>query len=402
MNDFKPVYIFGAGTSRFLGGPLVNDFLTRAMELRHSKTFPIGLPKNLEEKFDEVFKYQRELFTTRKYLGIDLDNIETLFSIHDMDWDMSKTKGEVDSKENLSKRERLNSLRDSFFSLIIETLKQSMVMEGPKWEKYKKIIKSLAFPVDSCFITFNYDLALEKALKEGGGESISDHVKHEMQKISGEGVTELPYSKEYFVNYGINESPTNTIHLEERKVLKLHGSINWLYCTDCLKFSELDDCVIPSQFDAYRHLIHDTSKCKTQDKLKTLNLLVPPTWHKQNYTDHITEIWSNTIRELSSATHLLIVGYSFPRTDVFFDQLLTLGLKNNYVLKQVIIINPKLNPEETIKPFFDRHFEKNKLVFIPENFESISLPYRISKENFEDSIRNFAKQVERGDFKDLH
>ncbi len=380
--DFKPVYILGAGASKMLGAPLVNDFLTRALELRFSPNFRQGYPLHIEQKFDDIFRYQRELYSTRKYLGIDLDNIETLFSILDMDWATEKVNERTSEEKELTRYEKLHLLRDSFFTIIIETLNTSISTSGQMWEYYRQLIRTLAAPQESCFITFNYDTSIEKAL------SYSDNHPDD-----------LAYSAK------IGTSKNELVRQpQDRFVLKLHGSVDWTYCQECKKFTIQNKGILPCEFDSHRHFIHytDTKTNCSQNQSKVLNVLIPPTWNKLNYTDEITNIWYHSIKEISCATHLLIIGYSFPRTDVFFDQLLTLGLRDNKVLKQVAVINPDQVLSTSLDSFFDKHFNKSKVTFIPASFQlfrDCNIGNQISsKKHLENSLNYFSEAIKKGLF----
>ena len=46
------VFIFGAGTSRECGGPLMNDFLDKALDL-----YKLGMPSNIKKHFENVLPW---------------------------------------------------------------------------------------------------------------------------------------------------------------------------------------------------------------------------------------------------------------------------------------------------------------------------------------------------------
>ena len=337
--DFKPVYILGAGASDMLGAPLVNNFLSKARELRYTPNF-----SNVVDEFDEVFEYQGKLFVTRQFLGIDLDNLETLFSILDMDWQIAKVRKNSKSQSPVYTFEELQKIRDSFFTVVIETLKRCVKNDD---KDYIRIIQSLAGAEGATFITFNYDMAIENALTF---------------------VENYPGKPNYSYTYGYQEEKLEPFPRPYgRLVLKLHGSANWTYCTKCGLRSSTQ-YVTPKELNSNRASFHDQG-C---DEKGVLNVILPPSWHKHNYLDEITRIWSKSVREISLATHLFVIGYSFPRTDVFFDQLLTLSLRNSRNLKNVMILNPSEDVGNLIKDFFDKHFLTRKVEFIRGKFEDLS------------------------------
>lgn len=348
--DFKPVYILGAGASKMIGGPLLPDFLSTARELRYSPNFLENEGKIVTEKlskaFDEVFQYQGELLKTKAILGSDLDDLENLFSMLDMDLQVAKVNPVLNETTKKTGEQELSEIRESFLALVIKTLKNSITVTHQMWFHYQSLIKKLAQPVNTSFITFNYDLAIETALKNKSPQN---------EPI-------------YKVNYGTTQYPNLTY--DERLVLKLHGSANWVFCQDCETLTIFPDYANPLEFTARKETLHDITTCTSIDRF--INLLIPPTWNKSSYTEKLTNVWANSIREISQATHLFIIGYSFPRTDVFFDQLLSLALRDSKNLKEVVVINPEESIKEILIIFFERHFFSKKVVFIPMKFEGLS------------------------------
>ena len=328
--DYKPVYIMGAGASKMLGAPLLDDFLTRAREIRYAPGFAQFhgeiIAGRLSNAFDEVFHYQGELLRIKAYLGSDLDNLENLFSMLDMDLEIQRSQS--------------GTIRESFLSLVVETLRSSVSTEGVMWRNYTRLLKFLAQPTAASFMTFNYDLAIENAL----------------------------ISQTFAIDYCTGDPPIDA-RPNLRKVLKLHGSANWVLCNECHSFKILDDYAIPQKFEGMRGELHDQSKCKSTNRFQ--NLLIPPTWNKSNYATQITSVWQKAIEEISTATHLFIIGYSFPRTDVFFDQLLGLALKHSRNLRTVLVVDPSRKVKDALDVFFEKHFSSKHVIFVPVRFETI-------------------------------
>jgi NAD-dependent SIR2 family protein deacetylase len=317
-----------------LGAPLMQNFLTQARELRYSQ----GLAEKLKPIFDRVFEYQGDLLRTKAYLSSDLDNVENLFSMLDMDWQIHSV--EVDK----SRSEKLRIIRESLFALVIETLRG--VQQSHRFVEYYQIIKFLATAAESSFITFNYDMAVEAALEQFDRTGRPD----------------------FAVDYGVNPSRLNT-SANKRTVLKLHGSLNWVYCTACKRFSMPKNPLLPDELESNRHLLHDEKSCLELKKF--INVIIPPTWNKTNYLDEITKVWYAAVSEISQATHLFIIGYSFPRTDVFFDQMLGLALRDSKNLKKVVVLNPSAETKTVISGFFEQHFFSKMVVFVPLKFEAL-------------------------------
>lgn len=324
--------------------------------------------EKLKAQFDLIFQYQGELSKTKRFLGIDLDNLETLFSILDMDWQASTADIPISGHfPPLYSVDSLREIREAFFSVLIATLKVSI---DRKKFSYDSLIRSLADNEQAVFITFNYDTSIEQALQQGRTDKGAN---------------------EYVVDYGAEINEQINMPPNSRMVLKLHGSANWTHCPVCGKFTPFKDYITPLELVANRHLLHEPNCRETT----ALNVIIPPTWYKYNYVDVFTRVWNRAIREISFATHIFIIGYSFPRTDVFFEQLLTLALRGSRNLKKVIIINPDPESRDVVKKLFDPHFLSRSVIFHQLRFEELAslsagrISGEVAMEGFLDRISNF-------------
>ncbi len=193
----------------------MSDFLDRAetlMRLKHNGI--IGA----EADFDNVFKAIAELQGVHSKSYLDLCNIEVVFGAIEM----ARLVGRL-GERNL---EEITKLGDSIITLIYKTLECNIkfpVRDKHPFPPYPyqnfmemlqnvnhELMKNNPVGHEYSFITFNYDVALELALRY-------NRVSYDYC-LSGELIRGLvPY-------------------------LKLHGSINWRICPGCNE-------IIPIQFD---------------------------------------------------------------------------------------------------------------------------------------------------------
>jgi len=155
-------------------------------------------------------------------------------------------------------------------------------------------------PLSACVITFNYDIALD----------------YMMEYFSGEN------SIAYFLE--------DEQHSCTYKFIKLHGSINWGLCSDnqCKRIQPVSIKehlgLRPGPRKMEMSKILGNINCECGNKLKDFPLIVPPTWNKTgNY--NIERVWKQASKELSEAKNIFIIGYSLPKTDLFFQYLIALG-----------------------------------------------------------------------------
>lgn len=332
QSAFKPVYILGAGASAMVGMPLLKNFIRRAQELRYGGKLRPEIAKML----DTVFHYQAEVYKSRRVTGTDLDNLETLFSVLDLAW--------VTSKDP-----ELASVREGLFAMIIMTLQESKAdSKNAQLKYYNDTIRTFSLPLNSTFITFNYDLCLEEALLE-------------------EGERDGAFSTR--IDYCLPDKFLSPIRYNQiKKVIKLHGSGNWVWCSGCNNVHIQTDYVGPTVL-SMTHMEH-TKECQSHSPKY---LILPPTWNKINYTEAITQLWARCIEELSQATHIVVIGYSFPRTDVFFEQMFTVAMQKSVFLKRVYIVDPNKGMQsEILTGLFDKHFLEKSVTFIASPFEAVA------------------------------
>ena len=252
------------------------------------------------------------------------------------------------------------------------TYSQFAQMLYESWEKRRT--SSDVAERDS-IITFNYDVALDYALR-----------------FHNLGCT-----------YGLPSVDQNA-HL----ILKLHGSLNWGICEPCGNIQEVE--LIPPGYrekldlyfaasekqkvDAYLSpslIIYQTkcSECDKEDTEETLTpLIVPPTWNKGDYHRHVQPVWERALKELRAAYRIIIIGYSMPETDSFFKHLLALALAENEEIQELIVINPA--KDETLRnryqQFMAPFFDTNNFTFWDLDFAS-GINALITKQN-QPGLRN--------------
>jgi hypothetical protein len=107
-------------------------------------------------------------------------------------------------------------------------------------------------------------------------------------------------------------------------LLKLHGSLNWLYCRTCLRL-ELGESAarryarvlaqLVGSDDLKRFFTRDGSPCPICNT-KLRPLLVAPTHLKDYRNPHVAQVWYEAEHVLREATRVIFVGYSLPDDDV--------------------------------------------------------------------------------------
>lgn len=153
------------------------------------------------------------------------------------------------------------------------------------------------------------------------------------------------------VTRDISHITKKPLGLPTLKVLKLHGSLNWLYCPTCDRLFTHPDKNI-ARFGAYPPRSGKRRNCVFCQKRKSAvePLIVTPTLIKDLGQTHTRMIWHNAHIELSEADEIIFIGYSFPLADFEFRYLLSRSLgsaKKRPSIRVVLYRSENPSTEET-------------------------------------------------------
>lgn len=187
-------------------------------------------------------------------------------------------------------------------------------------------------------ITFNQDLIIEKSI-----ESLKSITKYSHVEWSIKDTYEINFKEIKRVKR--NPRFTETHKPNSIRILKLHGSLNWIY--NVRSGSDPKNSIrnphgalyCANSTEIFTNLSHKNGKKRTQ----LIPLVIPPIFEKFSlYKNHLNPLWSKAEEKISEATRLIIFGYSFPDGDFASKSLLRRSFfrNSNLFTCDVIDINP--------------------------------------------------------------
>jgi hypothetical protein len=323
----KTVYVFGAGASAHAGAPLLGNFLSTSKQLLESTE-----TLQFEESFDSLFKWIGGFKKSAVRLNLNFDNLEDVFSLISM----AKEIGDPE----------FNTLHAQIVNVIFETLDKTVYLQRHHDSSFSPVYNEFVAGLDEMnrsrmssvrpgkfirdsVITFNYDVLLDHAFR----------------------------SRRLRFHYGLGEADGIVGSDSWFCLSKLHGSMNWAIHSDCssrsngdspiqildiakLQLSASPDHSNRHRMGMYRELRQEVCSVSGCNTRALMPLFVPPTWTKSPSLAGLSRVWSNAAAELKDAQQLVVIGYSLPTTDTFFQYLLALGLLANESLERVLIVDP--------------------------------------------------------------
>jgi hypothetical protein len=220
----------------------------------------------------------------------------------------------------------ISRLREAIEFGIFDVLEDAL-KKAPTNNHY--MLLSNVFPPsdgEPCLISTNYDLIADSSLMN----------LSKGRKPSGG----LP-------NYHCGISNISQFKPEDRfgTLLKLHGSLNWLFCKTCLRLELGETESVPYSTilqkvvgpDLKSSFLADGAAC-TICRSRLRPLLVAPS-HLKNYRNpHLAQVWYEAQRVLRQARRVIFVGYSMPDDDVEVVYLLKRGLAHISDPKQITVV----------------------------------------------------------------
>lgn len=253
----KTVYVFGAGASAADKAPTVPVFLQVAHSLLKHEIQLKKLWTFLEEYYSRDFNQTQNICE-------DFPAIDEVIST--IDWAIANKITLLPSHDPLKNVE----LQKLLIHLMSETLRLSLLnVKESVHEKFIRNLKMKEGKYEANIISLNYDLLLDRAIKEISGKE---------------------------PHYGL----TKTMPAQRIRLYKLHGSLNWQVCSFCQKI-----IVIKSP-------ITTCPKCSSPHLQP---VLVTPTILKSYDIPDLSQIWNEAFQTISEAEKVVFIGYSLPPAD---------------------------------------------------------------------------------------
>jgi hypothetical protein len=146
------------------------------------------------------------------------------------------------------------------------------------------------------------------------------------------------------------------------KLLKLHGSTNWLLCPNCNRLytgvggeeEAWDLYVLPQDCPTCERAPRGTGRFHKPASPLLEPFLITPTYVKVFDNPHIRMTWHNAYMDLAEATEVVFVGYSLPEADYHLRTLLRRSIRPDASVVAVLTESDRLqvNTPESLHRFF--------------------------------------------------
>ncbi len=326
--SYKPtrdvIFVLGAGASNPDGVPLQKEILPMLISGEFEEINNSSIGRIVIDFINDNFSYS---FNTSQF-----PKLEAVFGFIDYF---------IQQNESLNHKYTYDKLRDIKEYLIklihyivnLRTDKRSLYYHK-FWEVLNNTNKN------SSVITLNYDTLLEQAFDFLYSQNC--YIDYCIPLMNYE---KLPGLENH--NFWINpREPVKIKSVEEPvpyKVLKVHGSLNWKFCNCCnqVLLTPWDRKIDLNRGKFLGYTYPDMQEYEYLcpiDGTEFNTLIMPPTYLKSINHTIISQLLTESSREIRTAKKIVFVGYSLSDADLHIKALFK---KNIHPNCQLIIVNPK-------------------------------------------------------------
>lgn len=313
----KPKYIIflGAGASCSEHAPSQSQLFQKAFQSNcHNRIDPDGHLKKYFKKFWSIDVEQDDLNS------VVFPTFEEALGMLELARNRQEAFKGFYSNAN---KNNIDHIIEDLIYLMAEVLKETLTISNKYHMKLIDHLKHGGLLSQCCFVSLNYDILIDNAL------------------ITARDVCDMDYGVD-FMNFEYKsrydyENWDRPNYKRSVKLLKLHGSLNWLYCPVCnkIKITPKSKTVVKLAY------IEKDEECRCDIcKGRFAPILIPPTYYKNMANYYIASIWAQAEQAIMGCEKILFCGYSLPDADMHIKYLLKRGMMNrNYEAPNIVIIN---------------------------------------------------------------
>ncbi|SMG12862.1 SIR2 family protein [Sphingobacterium psychroaquaticum] len=347
----KTTFILGAGFSCEAGAPSQEKIVEKIFEIYNT------VPHEFEENSFHNF---------REFLSNTLnipESLQTQVPLEDLFTPIDRAILDNISFRDLSTRE-LKKIRRTIYYLISKTLQVTLKTSNKKYiDKFAEYIVSQCSPRANrayrghdrvSILSTNWDILLDNSIKR-----ILDKDHQEPKGV----VDYCCYISSYkedddTIKPGLEILGSGGFNV---KLLKLHGSLNWLQCPRCQRLYV--DFYRKISIDHYSNCRHcDKNFGKKRSHSLTSNLIMP-TFLKDLSNPQYKLIWQNAGIELSESNNIIFIGYSLPSADFEMRQLLSRMIRDDAKITVVDYGDESLENIKNMKLRYETFFGNRQIEF---------------------------------------
>lgn len=341
MKD-KTVYVLGAGFSKEAGAPAQAGLIHEIFSL-HAKNIKYFEPRTVEDFKDFLKKnlhIQDEL-----HKDIPLEDVFTPLDrclIDDVSF-----RG-LNGSEITKVKSNLHYLIARTLDILLKTTQKNYIDEFAEFIVKKASVRRnhnyrKTDPVS--VISMNWDILLDNSLKE----ALKKYPLNNLKVVDYCCYISSFEQQDETIKPGLEALGRGGFNV---KLLKLHGSLNWLNCSNCKSLYIGFDEKLGLRGIVEGLPCRHCNENYPGENSRLVSNLVMPTFLKNLTSAQLKLIWQNAGVEFSEASRIVFIGYSLPQADFELRQLMARMVRKDAVIE---VVDFGKNSESRIKDLKKRY-----------------------------------------------
>lgn len=330
------VIFLGAGASAADGAPIQSALFQEYFSSNKFMSSDEEMDRELTTFFDEVFGVDVH---GSSIPSISFPTFEEALGLLDLAELRRESLKGYDLDSIVSNSNRLRFLR-IYLTMAMAQVIAEKLNGGASTNYHVELIQKLSAQgllQSTTFISANYDILIDNAL-----ESLPNPRRN----------------VDYAVPFDNSITPPGLVGSHATRLLKVHGSLNWLYCRTCSNLA-----LTPGVKGAL-----DLLPCERCESLMT-PIIVPPTFYKDMSNVFLNSIWNSAESILREVDHVIFCGYSLPDADMHIKYMIKRSeINRSHPLRVSVINNHARKTSE----------ERKQERFRYERFFRCSVDYRLN------------------------
>jgi NAD-dependent SIR2 family protein deacetylase len=341
----KTAIFLGAGASAAEGAPIQRELFKNYFRSRNIKKYP--------EMFGELSKFFKAIFhidLSKSIENIDFPTFEEALGILDLSETRRESFRGFDFAGAAPQDNKVQLIRHYLILVMSKAISDGLNKAKGKGSHTLLVenLRKQGLISQTIFISTNYDLVIDDALN-------------------------------WQINYGVEFAGPNkfggegTAQVAQVLLLKLHGSLNWLYCPVCNNLNSYESKMVLSLMSEN----NPRTRCGTCTSVMA-PVIVPPTFYKDMSRVFLSSIWNRTENALRDVDHIIFCGYSLPDADMHIKYLLK-RMQTNKAKPELVrftIFNHRKGKRkaeaDSEEERFNRYFGKGKVKNTRKSFQDFA------------------------------
>jgi hypothetical protein len=350
----KTVYVLGAGFSVDAGAPTQAAIIREAFRIYQKSPNCYN-----ESKFSEFTGFLKDQLNISQdeFASVDLEDIFT---------PLDRCLGESSQFRGIG-LDKIMKVRESVFYVVGRTI-QLLLNETEKSKDYINQFACILTKLSSVRAGVNYQRKDPVSVISTNWDILLDNSIYQTIQSNPDYDGVVDYC--CYISSKDESDPTVKPGLEKLgqggfnvKLLKLHGSLNWLQCPRCSRlYSKFSSKEAMSNYENPSSCRHcDKNFPEEEGNHKLAANLIMPTYLKDLSNPQYRIIWQNAGIEISEADEIVFIGYSLPYADFEMRQLLSRMTRKNAKIHVVDYLESE--GREELEAHWKKFFGDRNIIF---------------------------------------